>query len=182
MKVPADGFGGFPGDHGGKGFNGGLLHIAKGAKVSQEALAGLCANTGDVQQFGAAVAHGAALAVVADGEAVALVADHLDEMEHRRAAVEDDGLVFRAVEIDDLLLFGDGGERLRGDAEDSRASAAAWSWPRPPSMRMSEGMFLGSLAGLFSGAADWGSWFPTHSGDEAAGMDRSPKFVVGQCF
>ena len=85
--------------------------------MSQQALPCLRADAGDVEELGAAVAHGAALAVVADGEAVALVADHLDEMEDGRAAVEDDGIVFRAVEVDDLFFFGDGGERLRSDAE-----------------------------------------------------------------
>ena len=47
--------------------------------------------------------------MIADGEAVALVTDELDEMEDRRAAVEDDGLVFVAVEIDDLFAFCDRG-------------------------------------------------------------------------
>jgi hypothetical protein len=46
-----------------------------------------------------------------------LVADYLDEMEDGRAAVEDDGVVFTAVEVDDLFFFGDGGERLRSEAE-----------------------------------------------------------------
>ena len=55
--------------------------------------------------------------MIADGEAVALVADELDEMQDRRAAVEDDGLVFVAVEIDDFFALGDGGERLRREAE-----------------------------------------------------------------
>ena len=68
-------------------------------------------------EFGVAVAHLAALAVVGDGEAVALVADLLDEVQHGRAAVEDDGLVLLAVDVDDLFALGDGGERLQGDAE-----------------------------------------------------------------
>ena len=75
------------------------------------------AYAGDVEEFGGAVAHGAALAVIADGEAVALVADELDEMQHGRAAVEDDGLVFVAVDVDDFFFLGDGGEGLRGEAE-----------------------------------------------------------------
>ena len=41
----------------------------------------------------------------------------LHEMEHGRAAVENDGLVFLPVEVDDLFFLGDGGERLRGEAE-----------------------------------------------------------------
>ena len=38
-------------------------------------------------------------------------------MKDRRAAVEDDGLVFVAVEVDDFFAFGDGGEGLGGEAE-----------------------------------------------------------------
>jgi hypothetical protein len=55
--------------------------------------------------------------MVADGEAVALVADELDEMEDGRMAVEDDRLLLVAVEVDDFFALGDGGERLRGEAE-----------------------------------------------------------------
>ena len=38
-------------------------------------------------------------------------------MQYRRAAVEDDGLVLVAVEVDDLLALGDRGQGLRGQAE-----------------------------------------------------------------
>ncbi len=107
-----DGVRGFAGDDGGEGFGGGLLDVAEAAEVGEQALAGLRADAGDIEQLRVAVAHGAALAMVADGEAVALVADDLDEMQDRRAAVEDDGFVFVAVEVDDFFLFGDGGERL----------------------------------------------------------------------
>lgn len=117
VEVPPDGFGGFLGDYGGEGVGGGLLYVAEAAEVGEEALAGLGAYAGNVEQLGGAVAHGAALAVVADGEAVALVANHLDEVQHGRAAVEDDGLVLVAVEVDDLFFFGDGSEGLRGEAE-----------------------------------------------------------------
>ncbi len=95
------------------------------------------ADAGDSQQFTFAVAHLAALAVIGDGEAVALIANALDEMENRRAAVEDDGLILLPVDIDDLFALGDGGERLQWCMpSSSRAPAAAWSWPRPPSMRI----------------------------------------------
>ncbi len=105
MKVLPDGLGCFARDNGGERFRRGLLHVAQAAEVGEQPLASLRADAGNVQQFRVAVAHGAALAVVADGEAMALVADELDEMKHRRAAVEDDGLVFVAVEIDDLFSF-----------------------------------------------------------------------------
>ena len=115
--MPPDGFGGFARDYGGEGFGGGLLDVAQAAEVGEQALAGLRADAGDVEQLGVAVAHGAALAMIADGEAVALVADELDRVQDGRAAVEDDGLVFVAVEVDDLFAFGDRGQRLAGEAE-----------------------------------------------------------------
>jgi len=117
MKVLPDGLGGFAGDDGGEGLGGCLLHIAQAAEVSEQALAGLRANTGDIEQLGTAVAHGAALAMVADGEAMARVANELDEMQDRRAAVEDNGLILVAVKVDHFFLFGDGGQGLRGEAE-----------------------------------------------------------------
>ena len=107
--MPPDGFGRFAGDDGGEGFGGGLLDVAQAAEVGEQTLAGLGAYAGDGEQFGVAVAHGAALAMVTDGEAVALVADELDEMEDGGAAVEDDGLLLVAVEVDDLFSLGDGG-------------------------------------------------------------------------
>ena len=117
VKMPPDRFGGFAGDDGGEGFGGGLLDVAQAAEVSEEAASGLGADARDGQQFGVAVAHGAALAMIADGEAVALVADELNEMEDGRAAVEDDGLLLVAVEVDDLFALGDGGEWRAGEAE-----------------------------------------------------------------
>ena len=80
-------------------------------------MAGDGAYAGDVVEFASAVAHLAALAVVGDGEAVALVADALDDVEDGGAAVKDDGVVFLAVDVDDLFALGDGGEGLGGEAE-----------------------------------------------------------------
>jgi hypothetical protein len=117
VEVPPDGFGGFAGDYGGQGLGGGLLDVAEAAEVGEQALASLGAYAGDVEEFGVAVAHGAALAVVTDGEAVALVANELDEMEYGGTAVKDDGLVFVAVEVDDFFALGDGGQGLRREAE-----------------------------------------------------------------
>lgn len=117
MKVPPDGLRSFAGDDGGERFGSGLLDVAQAAEVGEQALAGLRAYAGNVQQLGVAIPHGPALPVIADGETMALIANQLDKMEHGTAAVEDDGLVFVAVEIDDFFLLGDGGERLRGEAE-----------------------------------------------------------------
>ena len=117
VEVAPDGFGGFAGDYGGERIGGGLLHVAEAAEMREETLAGLAAYAGDVEEFGIAVAHGAALAVVADGEAMAFVADHLDQVQDGGMAVEDYGFVFVAVEVDDFFFFGDGGEGLAGDAQ-----------------------------------------------------------------
>ena len=113
MKEAVDRVGGFAGNDGAESGDVGFFDAAHAAEVFDEAGAGLRADAGDGEQFGVAVAHLAALAMVGDGEAMGLVADALDEMQHRRAAVEDDGLVFLAVEVDDLFALGDGGERLR---------------------------------------------------------------------
>ena len=52
-----------------------------------------------------------------DGEAVGFVADGLDDVEDGVVAVEFDGFVFLAVDVDDLFAFGDGGDGLVGDTE-----------------------------------------------------------------
>ena len=52
-----------------------------------------------------------------DGEAVGFVADGLDDVEDGVVAVEADGFVLLAVDVDDLFAFGDGGDGLVGDAE-----------------------------------------------------------------
>src|SRR5271157_6396349 len=82
MKMPPDGFGGFAWNDGGQRLGGGQLHLAQAAEVGEQTLASLRADAGNVQQLGVAVAHGAALAMVADGKTVALVADELDQMQH----------------------------------------------------------------------------------------------------
>ena len=109
VKVSPNRFCCLSGHYGGQGFGGGLLDVAEAAEVSEESPAGLRTDAGDGQQLGVAVAHGAALAMVADGEAVALVADELDQMQNRRPAVEDDQLLLVAVAVDDLFALGDGG-------------------------------------------------------------------------
>ncbi len=117
IEVCADGLGGLCVDDCGEGVDGGLLDAADRAEMGNEAFAGGVADAGDAEEFGVAVAHFAALSVVGDGEAVGFVADALNEVEDGRAAVEHDRVVFLAVNVDDLFFFGDGGERLEGDAD-----------------------------------------------------------------
>ena len=98
------------------GLVGGLFQGADAAEVGEEALARGRAYAGDVVEFAGAVAHFAAFAVVADRETMRLVADLLDDVEDGRAAVEDDGIVFLTVDVDDLFALGDRGEREGGKA------------------------------------------------------------------
>lgn len=81
MEADVDGFRGFSGDDGGEGFDVGLFDAAEAAEVLEEAGAGAGSDAGDGEEFGVAVAHFAALAVIGDGEAVRLVADALDEVQ-----------------------------------------------------------------------------------------------------
>ena len=152
MEMPPDGFGGFAGDYGGERFGGGLLHVTQAAEVGEQALAGLRAYAGDVQQLGIAVAHGAALAMIADGEAMALVADELDEMQHRRAAIKHHRLVFVAVEVDDLFAFGNRRQRLRGEAEGFEGLGGGVKLAQAAVDEDQRGQVLGSLEALPSGA------------------------------
>jgi len=117
VEVVVDLLGGFGGDYGGEGIEVGGGDAAQAAEVLEEALAGAGADTGDGEEFRIAVAHLAALAVIGDGEAVRLVANALDEMQDRGAAVEDDGLVLLAVEVDDFFSLRYRREGLGGEAE-----------------------------------------------------------------
>jgi hypothetical protein len=76
--------------------------------------------------------------VVVLGEAVGFVADGLDEAEAGVVAREADGLGL-LLDVDELFLLRE--EITMGGFILSwvKASSAAWSWPRPPSMRMTSG-------------------------------------------
>src|SRR5579871_684107 len=117
IEVGANTLGGGGADYGGEGVGAGLFDSADASEVFEQALAGTGTYAGDGEEFGVAVAHLAALAVVGDGEAVALVADFLDEVQDGGAAVQDYGFVLLSVDVDDLLFFCDGCERLEGDAD-----------------------------------------------------------------
>src|SRR5581483_12453348 len=86
MEVSPDTLGGFAGHDRGERVGRGLLYVAQAAEVRQQPLARERTHARDIEQFRAAVAHGTALAMVADGKSVALVADHLDQVKHWRAA------------------------------------------------------------------------------------------------
>ena len=77
-----NGVGRFARNNGGEGSNVGFLHAADAAEVLYKAIAGESANPWNGEQLRIAVAHLAALAMVADGKAVRLVTDTLHEMEY----------------------------------------------------------------------------------------------------
>ena len=107
MEMAPDRLGCFAINHRGQRLNRSLLYFAQAAEVCQQPLARACAYARNLQQLRIAVAHLAALAMVADSEAVALVADDLHHVQHGRAAVEHDGLVFVAVDVDHFFALGD---------------------------------------------------------------------------
>ena len=117
IEVSEDLFGGFAGDDLGEGVEAGALEVGDAAEFAEELAGGGWADAGDIAESGLGLAFAAAEAVEGDGEAVGFVADLLDEVEDRVVAVELDGLVFLAVEVEDLFLFGDAGERLVDDGE-----------------------------------------------------------------
>ena len=89
----------------------------KAAEVLQEFFHRFRSDAGDFEEFGGEGARVAAGAVEGDGETVGFVTDHLDEMEDRGGAVEDDGLVLEAVNVEDLFLLGDRRQGLVQDAQ-----------------------------------------------------------------
>jgi hypothetical protein len=117
VEVGEDFFGGFAGDYFGESVDASALDVGDAAELAEELAGGGGADAGDVAEGGFGLALGAAEAVEGDGEAMGLVADLLDQVEDRVVAVELDGLVFLAVEVEDLFLFGDAGERLVDDSQ-----------------------------------------------------------------
>src|SRR5258708_5394197 len=83
----------------------------------QQSLPGAFAYAGNFQQFGFTIAHLAAFAMERDGKTVRFVAYHLHQMKYWRVAVEDHGLVFLAVDVNDLFFLSDGRQRLVGDLQ-----------------------------------------------------------------
>ena len=117
VEVGEDFFGGFSGDDFGEGVDAGALDVGHAAKFAEELAGGGGTDSRDVAEGGFGLALGAAEAVEGDGETVGLVADLLDQVEDGVVAVELDGLVFLAVEVEDFFLFGDAGEGLIDDGE-----------------------------------------------------------------
>ena len=74
-------------------------------------------NPGNIKQLRLAVAHGSALAMIADGKSVAFIANHLHQVQHRRAPVKHNGLVLGPVEVDHLFTLGNRYQRLRREPQ-----------------------------------------------------------------
>src|SRR5271170_5445159 len=116
MKEAVNRVGRLAGDDGGERGDIGFLDAADAAEVFDEAGAGEHADSGNGEQFGGAIVHLAALAMLGEREAVGLVADALDDMQRRRASVEVDGVVCLDVEVNGLFALGYAGQRLGSDA------------------------------------------------------------------
>ena len=112
-----DFFGGFAGDDFGEAVDAGALEVGDAAEFAEELAGGGWADAGDVAEGGLGLALAAAEAVEGDGETVGFVADLLDQVEYGVVAVELDGLVFLAVEVEDFFFLGDAGEGLVDDGE-----------------------------------------------------------------
>lgn len=69
-------------DDGGESGGVGLFDGLKAAEMFEEAAGGGFADSGNVAEFGGAIADLAPLAMEGDGEAVSLVADHLDQVQN----------------------------------------------------------------------------------------------------
>ena len=75
----------------------------------QQTAGGGFAHAGDFSQLGGSVPYLAALAVEGYGEAMGFVANHLDQMQNGRMMIENYGVVFLSVHIDDFFALGYGG-------------------------------------------------------------------------
>src|ERR1019366_9246678 len=112
-----DGFGLWLGYYCREGGYVGLLYGFQAAQGVEQAAGGGFAYAGDFSQFGGAVADLAALAMEGYGEAMGFVADHLHQMQDGRMMVENYGVVFLSMDIDDFFSLGDRGQGLVDDFE-----------------------------------------------------------------
>src|SRR5664279_1888364 len=84
-----------------------LAYRLDAAEMAQQALHGLLADAGNFQQFVGAVANLAAFAVEGNGKTVSFIANELHDVQDGRVVVDTDGLVFTAIDVDDLFPFRD---------------------------------------------------------------------------
>src|SRR5260370_40567111 len=89
-----------------------LLDGAQRSEMFQQTLPGACADAGYFEQFRAAIAHLATLAMERHGEAMGFVADDLHQMQNWRMMVERHRFVFLSEDVDDFFALGDRRQRL----------------------------------------------------------------------
>jgi len=97
------------------------------------------ADAGNLEESTLGLAGCAALAMKGDCETMGFVADLLNEVQNRGVAIQGDGVVFLAENVEDFFLLGDAGQGLVDDLQGFQGLRRGVSWPRPPSMRMSPG-------------------------------------------
>src|SRR5262249_22293387 len=112
-----DFFSTFSRNEGAQFFDASATDIGDAAEFSQESLSRSWPDSGDFAERALRLPFAAALAVKGDREAVCLIANLLNEVQHRRMVVQDDGFVFLAEDIKYLLFLRDAGHRLIDDLE-----------------------------------------------------------------
>ena len=75
-------------------------------------LHGLWANTGDLGQFRAQVPAASPFSMKRDCESMTLIADLLNQSKNRRSFFKNNGVIFAAGNVDDLLTLCDACQRL----------------------------------------------------------------------
>src|SRR5688572_6624296 len=85
--------------------------------MAEQFLLGPRTDTGDLRQLGTSLTLCPAGAMESYGETMAFVTNLLDQPQNGRSAVQDDGFVLAAGDVDDLLALGDAGKRLIDDVQ-----------------------------------------------------------------
>ena len=96
---------------------GGCFDAGEAAKASEKFLNVAGPDALDFSELRGEGARVAAVAMKGDGEAVGFVADGLNQLEHGRAAIEQNWFILVAKNLESLLAFGEGGQRLVEDPE-----------------------------------------------------------------
>src|SRR6267378_4729422 len=83
------------------------LKIGNTSKFLQQFLRGPCPHSRNILKRCFRLTLAAPLPVEGDGEPVSLVSDLLNQMEHGRMTLQNEGFVLLAQDVEDLLLFCD---------------------------------------------------------------------------
>src|SRR5713101_7300445 len=104
-------------NHTAQSFYPSALQVGDAAEFAQQLLNRSRADSGDIAKRGLGLPLAATLAMEGHREAMCFVANLLNQMQHRRMAIENAGLVFLAENVKNLFLFRDAGHRLIDDLQ-----------------------------------------------------------------